>query len=75
MLHSPEYRTRFAADLKKMLPRIPLTPGTKDFQAFSDAGRELAKWHLNYETVEPWPLGEHVDRPNSDRIDPTGATV
>jgi predicted helicase len=62
VLHSPEYRTRFAADLKKMLPRIPLTQETTDFQAFSTAGRELAKWHLNYETVEPWPLAEHMDR-------------
>ncbi|HEY2412292.1 MAG TPA: type ISP restriction/modification enzyme [Pirellulaceae bacterium] len=66
VLHSPEYRTRFAADLKKMLPRIPLTREAKDFQAFSAAGRELAQWHLNYETVEPWPLVEHIDRLNFD---------
>jgi predicted helicase len=31
ILHSPENRTRFAADLKKMLPRIPLTKEAKDF--------------------------------------------
>jgi predicted helicase len=62
ILHSPEYRTRFASDLKKMLPRIPLTKETKDFKAFSDAGRKLAEWHLNYETVEPWPLVEHMDK-------------
>jgi len=66
VLHSPEYRTRFAADLKKMLPRIPLTQEAKDFQAFSAAGRELAHWHLNYETVQPWPLVEHIDRLNFD---------
>jgi predicted helicase len=66
VLHSPEYRTRFAADLKKMLPRIPLTREIADFQAFSDAGRQLAKWHLNYETVQPWPLEEHSDRLNFD---------
>lgn len=58
VLHSEEYRNRFAADLKKMLPRIPLTKEAKDFQAFSSAGRELAKWHLNYETVAPYPLEE-----------------
>lgn len=56
VLHSPEYRDRFAADLKKMLPRIPLTGTTQDFWAFSKAGRDLAEWHLNYETVEPWEL-------------------
>ncbi len=58
ILHSPEYRTRFAADLKKMLPRIPLTGDAKDFTAFSRAGRKLAEWHLNYETIEPWPVVE-----------------
>lgn len=66
VLHSPEYRTRFGADLKKMLPRIPLTKETGDFRAFSQAGRELAQWHLNYETVEPWNLEEHMDRFNFD---------
>lgn len=59
ILHSPEYRTRFASDLKKMLPRIPLA---QDFWAFSKAGRDLAKWHLNYETVEPYPLAEHSNK-------------
>ncbi|MCC6681133.1 MAG: DEAD/DEAH box helicase [Phycisphaeraceae bacterium] len=62
ILHSPEYRERFAADLRKMLPRIPLTKETKDFWAFSKAGRDLAEWHLNYESVEPWPVVEHIDR-------------
>jgi len=38
-----------------MLPRIPLA---QDFWAFSKAGRDLAKWHLNYETIEPYPLDE-----------------
>lgn len=26
----------------------------EDFWAFSKAGRDLAHWHLNYETVEPY---------------------
>jgi predicted helicase len=59
VLHSPEYRTRFAADLKKMLPRIPFTKETEDFWRFSQAGRDLAHWHLNYETVDPWLIVEH----------------
>lgn len=59
VLHSPEYRTRFASDLKKMLPRIPFTCETADFWKFSQAGRDLAQWHLNYETVEPYPVAEH----------------
>ncbi|MEX1027962.1 MAG: type ISP restriction/modification enzyme [Candidatus Paceibacterota bacterium] len=69
ILHSPEYRERFAADLKKMLPRIPLTQNTSDFWAFSKAGRELAEWHLNYETVEPWPVKEHKDTLDFDLWD------
>ena len=59
VLHSPEYRTRFASDLKKMLPRLPFTKEAADFWQFSQAGRDLAEWHLNYETVEPWPVQEH----------------
>ena len=55
ILHSPEYKQRFESDLKKMLPRIPLAG---DFAAFASAGRQLADWHLNYETVEPYPLQE-----------------
>ncbi|MTJ15887.1 MULTISPECIES: type ISP restriction/modification enzyme [unclassified Dolichospermum] len=55
VLHSPEYKQRFASDLKKMLPRIPFTA---DFWTFSQAGRELAYYHINYETIEPYELEE-----------------
>lgn len=53
ILHSPEYRQRFEANLKKELPRIPLA---ENFRAFSLAGRRLAELHLNYESTEPYPL-------------------
>jgi predicted helicase len=56
ILHSSDYRGQFEGDLKKMLPRIPKS---KDFRAFSDAGRKLSALHLNYETVELYPLDEH----------------
>lgn len=52
ILHSPEYRKRFASNLQKELPRIPLA---QDFDIFSKAGRALADLHLNYESVDPWP--------------------
>ncbi len=55
LLHSPDYREQFAADLKKMLPRIPLIEVPADFWAFSKAGRALAELHLNYETVAAYP--------------------
>ncbi len=53
-LHSPDYRSAFSADLKKMLPRIPLVKSASDFWAFSRAGRKLAELHLNYEQAEPY---------------------
>lgn len=52
LLHSAEYRTAFVADLKKMLPRIPLVDEGADFWKFSNAGRALAELHLNYETPQ-----------------------
>jgi predicted helicase len=56
ILHSEDYRTRFADNLSKELPRIPKVKEAADFWAFSTAGRDLAKLHLNYETVEKYPL-------------------
>jgi predicted helicase len=54
ILHSPEYRTIFANDLKKTLPRIPLVEDVKDFWKFSKTGRQLAELHINYESVPPY---------------------
>lgn len=53
LLHSPEYRDTYAADLKKALPRIPMV---SSFRSFADAGRALSDLHLDYESVEPYPL-------------------
>lgn len=60
-LHSPEYRRRYGADLRKSLPHIPLVAGREDFVAFTTAGRGLADLHLDYETVDPTPLSLVVD--------------
>ncbi|MEG2461430.1 MAG: type ISP restriction/modification enzyme [Acinetobacter sp.] len=54
LLHSEEYRSRYADNLTKELPRIPCVKKAEDFWAFSKAGRDLAHWHLNYETVEKY---------------------
>jgi predicted helicase len=55
LLHHPDYRERYAANLKRELPRIPFAP---DFAAFADAGRELARLHIEYESLPSWPLQE-----------------
>ena len=52
LLHHPEYRERYADDLKKMLPHIPRAAG---FHTYTSVGRELADLHVNYEQVEPYP--------------------
>ena len=56
VLHAPSYRERFANDLVKELPRIPLPKDGTAFKDFSGAGRKLAKLHLDYDTVRPWPI-------------------
>ena len=55
ILHSPQYRERFAADLKKSLPRIPIVEDVQGFMAFYKAGKALAELHLNYEQVPSSP--------------------
>lgn len=66
LLHSPDYRERYVDNLSKELPRIPRVKTAADFWAFSKAGRDLAHWHLNYETVEPYPLTIEAKGPLAD---------
>ncbi|WP_254475173.1 type ISP restriction/modification enzyme, partial [Bartonella sp. B1098] len=56
ILHSEDYRTRYADNLSKELPRIPCVKTAEDFWKFVTAGRELGHLHVNYETVEPYPV-------------------
>ena len=53
VLHHPGYRSRYAIDLKRQLPRIPFA---RRFRAFSQAGKRLAGLHLDYETSERYEL-------------------
>src|SRR5690554_1568588 len=52
LLHSEEYRERYADNLIKQLPRIPRMKRYEDFAAFAQAGRDLAGLHLHYESVD-----------------------
>ncbi len=68
ILHHPGYRERYAENLKRELPRIPFAP---DFRALAIAGKELARLHIDYESLEPWPLEyvEQRDVPFSERVE------
>ena len=63
MLHHPLYRERYAANLKRELPRIPFAP---DFRAFADIGKRLAEIHVNYEQQPEYPL---------EKIESSGAAL
>lgn len=56
ILHSPDYRARYADNLRRQLPRIPILKRAEDFWAFVEAGRKLGDLHVNYETVESYPV-------------------
>lgn len=66
-LHDPAYRAQYAADLKKMLPHIETPSSRAEFDKFAAAGKELMALHVDYESVEPWPLDIQVKGDESDR--------
>lgn len=73
ILHSPDYRDRYADNLSKELPRIPAVKGIENFRAFVEAGRKLGDLHVGYESVEPYPVAiaqgdlrlAHIDNPEA----------
>ena len=65
VLHAPDWRNKYANDLRKDLPRIPFAA---DFRAFQKAGQQLIDLHLSYETCQPWPLQVITTGDPDDRI-------
>lgn len=53
LLHHPAYREKYAANLRRALPRLPFAP---DFHAFAQAGRALADLHVHYEAQPEYAL-------------------
>jgi predicted helicase len=53
VLHNPEYRKKYEMNLKREFPRVPFYD---DFWQWASWGRELMDLHINFETVEPFPL-------------------
>lgn len=60
VLHSEQYRSGFASELKRQLPRMPLPESSSDFWTFAESGQKLLDLHINYEAAEPYPLNEEV---------------
>nr|WP_312826863.1 type ISP restriction/modification enzyme [Brucella anthropi] len=56
LLHSEDYRARFADNLSKQLPRIPAVKRAADFRAFVAAGRKLGDLHCGYAQAELHPV-------------------
>ena len=65
VLHAPDYREKYANNLTKELPRIPLPKSAAQFSAFAKAGRALADLHIGYETAKEYPL-KIIKAPNAN---------
>ncbi len=55
LLHHPGYKKKFANNLTRELPHIPMAP---NFWSFSKIGRDLADLHLSWETCPRYDLGK-----------------
>jgi len=55
LLHHPGYRKKFAPNLSKDLPGIPMAP---DFAKFKDVGEKLASLHLHFDSCKRFKLGK-----------------
>ena len=53
LLHHPDYRERYQANLKRDLPHLPYTP---DFWGFAKGGQRLGAIHIGYENVDEYLL-------------------
>ena len=61
VLHDPVYRTTYAQNLKRELPRVPLYP---DFHQWANWGKRLMDLHIEYEGADPWPV-TRTDTPDT----------
>ena len=60
LLHHPDYRERYQANLKRELPRIPFAP---EFWRFAKAGQRLSEIHVGYEDMPKCRL-EFIETPD-----------
>ncbi len=65
LLHHPDYRQKYEANLKRDLPHIPLA---EDFWGFATAGEQLADLHVNYESAPKYEGLRYIETPGM-RVD------
>ena len=58
VLHDPVYRDKYAIDLTREFPRLPLY---QDFGLWAGMGQELLDLHVGFESAEPYQL-KRVDK-------------
>ena len=56
VLHVPTYRSKYATNLQKEQPRIPVPKEPDTFRVLVRAGKQLGDLHVHYDAVEPWPI-------------------
>lgn len=61
LLHHPEYREKYQANLKRDLPHIPFV---KNFWGFANAGARLAEIHVNYESQPEYDQLKLIQNPD-----------
>ena len=66
VLHHPDYREKYQANLKRDLPHIPFA---EDFWGFANAGKALANLHVNYESVSKYDKLEIKETSTARQID------
>ncbi len=67
VLHNPEYRKKYEMNLKREFPRIPFYD---DFWKWAGWGKKLIDLHINFETVEEYPLKETTTELNKEVYKP-----
>ncbi len=53
VLHNPAYRKKYELNLRREFPRVPFY---EDFAQWAAWGETLLRLHVDFETVEPYPL-------------------
>ena len=61
LLHHPDYRQKYEANLKRDLPHIPFAT---DFWGFAEAGARLADLHVTYESQPEYDKLKFVQTPD-----------